>query len=112
MIRAKRLIHYLLVICIGSTPALNLAAGDMQHEDATPASCFDCSPMEMAVDIPCDSEDCVSATHACGPCASIGFIPANLTDRYNQTLRLINYPPAYIKFGSHSGDSIFRPPIA
>lgn len=112
MARATRPIHYLLVFCIGFMPAFNLAAADEQHEDAMPASCLDCNPMEMAADLPCDSDECMSIMHACGPCASIGFIPVNLPDLYNQTPRLISYLPAYIKFGSHSGDSIYRPPIA
>ena len=112
MARATRPIHYLLVFCIGFMPALNLAAADVQHDDAMPASCLDCNPMEMAADLPCDSDDCMSIIHACGPCASIGFIPVNLPDLYIQTPRLISYLPAYIKFGSHSGDSIYRPPIA
>ena len=112
MVRGTRLIHYLLVICIGFAPALNLAAGDMQHEDAMPASCLDCDPMSMAIDLPCGNEDCMSTIHACSPCANIGFIPVNLVDLYDQMPHLINYLPAYIEFGSHSGDSLFRPPIA
>ena len=112
MVRETRLIPYLLVICIGFMPALNMAAGEMQHDGEMPANCLDCDPVAMAVELSCGNEDCQSTLHACGPGSSSGFIPVILSDLHNQTPRSINDLVAYSKFGSHSGDPLFRPPIA
>lgn len=112
MAHKRNLIYFLLVICIGFMPAYNLVANEMQHQHSTSTDCLDCDPMEMAVDLPCNNENCPSMAQACSPCSSIGFIPENPSHPYGETLQLAGFLPAYTKFGSHSENSIYRPPIA
>jgi len=93
-------------------PLFGLSASDMQHLDHASTSCFDCDPMEMAIDLSCDSEGCLPAAHTCGTNFHAGFVPENTGGIDNQPSRLVNNPPGETVFRSQLAESIYRPPIS
>ena len=112
MARNRKLIHCLLILSIGFMPVFGLGAADMQHLDHASTGCFDCDPTEMAVDLSCDSEGCLTAAHTCGANFSTGFIPENTGSINNQLSRLVNKLSVESIFRSHLAESIYRPPIS
>jgi len=112
MARNRKLIHCLMILCIGLMPVFSLSASELQHVDHASSGCLDCNPIEMAIDLSCGGEDCVPSAHACGANFCAGFVPENAVSAISQSVRLINSPPVETSFRSHLAESIYRPPIS
>lgn len=111
MARNTNLIHYLLILCIGFMPTFSLGLDDVNQMGHGSTSCLDCDPMEMALDLTCESDICLPTAHACGANHCAGFIPVNAVTFDDQVYRLISERPGEPVFRSHLTETIYRPPI-
>ena len=112
MANDRKLIHCLLVLCIGLMPAYGLGASESQHVDHAPSDCLDCNPAETASGHICEDESCVQAAHTCGSIFYAGFVPENLANTNSQSVRLVNSLTGETRFRSRLAESIYRPPIS
>jgi hypothetical protein len=110
MAHNRKLIHCLLILSVGLMP--NLSSADFQHPDHASSGCFDCNPIEMTIEISCESDSCLPAAHTCGANFCPGFIPENAASIGKQLSRLVKNLPGKIIFRSHLAESIYRPPIS
>ena len=112
MANKKYLIHWLLALCIGLLPAMNVSAMSVGDPADMPMECLDCGPVEMNHGSTCQDPGCSVISQSCQSHSAANYLPASTVFESGLT-RYIGNPRRSVTVSLQDiADSIYRPPIA
>ena len=106
-----RIIHYLLIICIGLLPCASSYAAYVDHGDLMSENCGNCDMSHTTGQGSCDGEICMFVAGLCGFGFGAMMNSATVVNRNPEAARLSGRDMSEARYHSHLAFSIYRPPI-
>ncbi len=112
MANKKYLIHWLLALCIGLLPALNVSAMSVDNPAPMPMDCVDCGMPDMNHDNSCQDQGCSSIFQSCQAHSGATYLPVAGVFESASTRETGNPDRSGTASLPDLADPIYRPPIA
>lgn len=112
MANKRYLIHWLLALCIGLLPALNVGAMSVDNPAPMPPDCLDCGPVGMHHDNACKDQGCASISQSCQSHSGANYLPVAAVFESASTRHMENPDRSDAAILQDMTDPIYRPPIA
>ncbi|MCP4388545.1 MAG: hypothetical protein GY802_09625 [Gammaproteobacteria bacterium] len=106
-----RVIHYLLILCLGVLPLGSNYAANADHDDLMSDNCGGCDIDTNGGHDACDGELCLSVSGHCGFGCSLPALAATAVEHSSVATAVTRLDLLEPQFFSHLVFSIYRPPI-
>ena len=106
-----RVIHYLLIICVGLLPLASSYAAYVDHSDFMSENCDNCDMSHTTGQGSCDGVICMSVAGLCGFGFGAMLNSAPVVKRNPEVAYMPGRDMSAARYHSHLAFSIYRPPI-